>query len=50
MLTIVEWSGLTTPTVLPVLCFVIGSGMALRGPAWQSSVSEQVPPATLRSL
>ncbi|MCA1386378.1 MULTISPECIES: MFS transporter [unclassified Bradyrhizobium] len=46
-LTIVEWSGFTTPTLLLVLCFVMGSGMALRGPAWQSSVSEQVPPATL---
>ncbi|ANW03088.1 MFS transporter [Bradyrhizobium icense] len=46
-LTIVEWSGFTTPTLLLVLCFVMGSGMALRAPAWQSSVSEQVPPATL---
>lgn len=26
-----------------MLCFVVGSGMALMGPAWQSSVSEQVP-------
>ena len=28
-------------------CFVIGSGMALFGPAWQASVNEQVPPETL---
>jgi len=34
--------GLTTPDLLLVLCFVIGSGMALMGPAWASSVSEQV--------
>ncbi|MDE5446098.1 MFS transporter [Bradyrhizobium sp. CSA207] len=46
-LTIVEWSGFTTPNVLLVLCFVMGSGMSLRAPAWQSSVSEQVPPASL---
>ncbi|QOG21804.1 MFS transporter [Bradyrhizobium sp. SEMIA] len=46
-LTIVEWSGFTTPFMMLVLCFVMGSGMALRGPAWQSSVSEQVPPAML---
>src|SRR5207253_934815 len=31
------------------LCFVVGSGMALFGPAWQSSVSEQVPADTLPS-
>ncbi|MGY4426513.1 putative MFS family arabinose efflux permease [Bradyrhizobium sp. JR6.1] len=34
---------MATPNVLLVLCFVVGSGMALMGPAWQSSVSEQVP-------
>lgn len=45
-LTMGEWSGFTTPALLLVLCFVMG-GMALRAPAWQSSVSEQVPPATL---
>ena len=31
------------------LCFVVGSGMALFGPAWQASVSEQVPAETLPS-
>lgn len=42
-LTALAWSGLTTPNLLLILCFVVGSGMALMGPAWQSSVSEQVP-------
>ncbi|MGY4230119.1 MFS family permease [Bradyrhizobium sp. USDA 4503] len=41
-LTALDWSGLATPNLLLVLCFVVGSGMALMGPAWQSSVSEQV--------
>ena len=42
-LTALAWFGLMTPTSLLALCFVVGSGMALFGPAWQSSVSEQVP-------
>ncbi|MGY4258038.1 MFS family permease [Bradyrhizobium sp. USDA 4516] len=42
-LTVAAWLGLATPNVLLALCFVVGSGMALMGPAWQSSVSEQVP-------
>lgn len=42
-LTAFDWVGLTTPNLLLLLCFVIGSGMALIGPAWQSSVGEQVP-------
>jgi MFS family permease len=46
-LTVLAWLGLTTPNVLLALCFVVGSGMALFGPAWQSSVSEQVPSETL---
>jgi predicted MFS family arabinose efflux permease len=37
------------PNLLLALCFVVGSGMALMGPAWQSSVSEQVPAETLPS-
>ncbi|MGY4509553.1 MFS transporter [Bradyrhizobium sp. USDA 3650] len=36
------WLSLITPNLLLVLCFAVGSGMALMGPAWQSSVSEQV--------
>jgi len=47
VLTALDWLGLTTPNLLLVLCFVVGSGMALMGPAWQSSVSEQVPPEAL---
>lgn len=46
-LTVVAWLGLVTPNLLLVLCFVVGSGMALMGPAWQSSVSEQVPSEVL---
>lgn len=46
-LTALDWFGLTTPDVLLVLCFVVGSGMALMSPAWQSSVGEQVPAETL---
>src|SRR6195952_1041281 len=40
---------LITPEILLASCFVVGSGMALFGPAWQSSVSEQVPAETLPS-
>ncbi|SDD35151.1 Predicted arabinose efflux permease, MFS family [Bradyrhizobium brasilense] len=46
-LTAIDWLGLTTPDLLLALCFVVGTGMALMGPAWQSSVSEQVPTETL---
>src|ERR1700682_1173819 len=43
------WLGLITPQTLLVFCFVVGGGMALFGPALQSSVSEQVPSETLPS-
>src|SRR3954465_4106815 len=33
-LTVLEWLHLATPNVLLALCFVVGSGMALFGPAW----------------
>src|SRR5450631_814750 len=46
-LTVLSWLGLVTPNLLLGLCFVVGSGMALFGPAWQASVSEQVPTETL---
>lgn len=39
--------GLVTPNTLLLFCFVIGTGMALFGPSWQASVSEQVPAETL---
>jgi predicted MFS family arabinose efflux permease len=48
-LAVLFWLGLVAPEILLALCFVVGSGMALFGPAWQSSVSEQVPPETLPS-
>ncbi|HEY7844708.1 MAG TPA: MFS transporter [Bradyrhizobium sp.] len=48
-LTVLTWLGLLAPNLLLTLCFVVGSGMALFGPAWQSSVSEQVPSETLPS-
>jgi MFS family permease len=47
MLTVLAWYGQLTPISLLVFCFTIGSGMALYGPAWQSSVNEQVPPKML---
>lgn len=46
-LTVLAWLNLVTPNILLIACFVVGTGMALMGPAWQSSVSEQVPPETL---
>src|ERR1700704_4704054 len=48
-LAVMAWLGLVTPNILLAFCFVVGCGMALFGPAWQSSVSEQVPPETLPS-
>jgi MFS family permease len=48
-LTVLSWLGLINPAILLALCFVVGSGNALFGPAWQSSVSEQVPAETLPS-
>jgi len=48
-LTVLAWYGLVTPEILLASCFVVGSGMALFGPAWQSSVSEQVPAEMLPS-
>ena len=48
-LTALAWFNLVTPNILLALCFIVGSGMALFGPAWQASVSEQVPTETLPS-
>jgi len=45
-------AGVARPVTRPsclTFCFIVGSGMALFGPAWQSSVSEQVPSETLPS-
>ncbi|WP_253075596.1 MFS transporter [Bradyrhizobium sp. 200] len=46
-LAMLDWLGLTTPNFVLALCFAVGSRMALVGPAWQSSVSEQVPSQAL---
>ncbi|ABE37923.1 MFS transporter [Rhodopseudomonas palustris] len=43
VLAVLAHLGLVTPEILLAFCFVIGTGMALFGPAWQASVSEQVP-------
>jgi MFS family permease len=48
-LTLLAWFGVMSPGLLLVFCFIVGSGMALFGPAWQASVSEQVPAEALPS-
>lgn len=48
-LTVLAWLNFISPETLLAFCFVVGSGNALFGPAWQSSVSEQVPPDALPS-
>jgi predicted MFS family arabinose efflux permease len=48
-LAVLAWLNLVTPQILLAFCFIVGSGNALFGPAWQSSVSEQVPAETLPS-
>lgn len=47
VLTTLAWLDLVTPNGLLALCFAVGGGMALMGPAWQSCVSEQVPSEAL---
>ena len=46
-LSALAYLGFLTPVNLLLFCFIIGSGMALFGPAWQSSVNEQVAPKEL---
>jgi MFS family permease len=46
-LTVLAWFGGLTPVTLLAFSFAIACGMALYGPAWQSSVNEQVPPKLL---
>lgn len=41
------WTGVLTPWLLLVFCFLIGAGVALYNPAWQASVGEQVSPQHL---
>src|SRR5918998_843259 len=42
-LAVLTWLGQITPWLLILLTFLLGTGAALYGPAWQSSVREQVP-------
>ena len=49
VLAVIAYLGLITPWVLLSLTFLVGCGTALYGPAWQSSVGEQVPRADLPS-
>lgn len=43
LMTLASILGWMTPTALLGFCFLIGTGTAFFGPAWQSSVGEQVP-------
>lgn len=47
VLTALAFAGLTTPWVLLAFCVLIGAGVALYGPSWQASISEQVSEAHL---
>src|SRR6218665_92333 len=42
VLSALAFMGLTTPWMLLLFCVLIGAGVALYGPAWQASISEQV--------
>lgn len=44
VLTAIALLGLTTPWILLIFCSLIGAGVALYAPAWQSSIIEQVRP------
>src|SRR3981189_951423 len=46
-LTVLAWLGLVTPYLLLAFCFIVGSGMALFGPACQSSAHDSAPARTL---
>ncbi|NML05792.1 MFS transporter [Sphingomonas sp. G-3-2-10] len=41
-LTLLARAGYTSPAILLVFCFLIGTGVALYTPAWQASIPEQV--------
>lgn len=42
-LSLAAWFGALTPWLLLVFTFLIGTGAALNGPAWQASVGDMVP-------
>lgn len=44
VMTAAAFANLLTPGLLLAFTFLIGSGIALFGPSWQASVSDQVPP------
>ena len=46
-LTLLALLGLTSPWVLLAFCSLIGAGVAIYNPAWQSSIGEQVGPRDL---
>lgn len=46
-ISVVTVTGFLTPAWILFACLLVGTGMALFGPAWQSSVGEQVPPREL---
>ncbi len=48
-LTLLAFSGLTSPWLLLAFCTFIGAGVALYSPAWQASISEQVEPDQMPS-
>ncbi len=47
ILCVLAWHDWLTPSVVLASCFLVGSGMAAYGPAWQSSVADQVPAESL---
>lgn len=47
VLAVGAWAGALTPWLLLVFTFLIGCGTAINGPAWQASVGDMVPRATL---
>ncbi|MCI4592031.1 MFS transporter [Sphingobium sp. BYY-5] len=47
LLTLLSSAGHATPWLILAFCFLIGSGVALYSPAWQSSITEQVGAAHL---
>tara|TARA_R110002049_G_scaffold305726_1_gene503099 strand:+ start:3611 stop:5254 length:1644 start_codon:yes stop_codon:yes gene_type:complete len=47
ILSVLAFLELTTPWVLLIFCSLIGTGVALYNPAWQSSIGEQVTPKDL---
>lgn len=47
ILTVLAWLGLASPWVLLTFCVLIGTGVSIYTPAWQSSIGEQVGPKQL---